>query len=207
MDTPLTHSLSKSSEMSEFEKFNISLDDGKEFIDSKILDFISGNTLQNRQRKLTSIVAEMVVGTTLKTDDLIRKLPIKGQPQGSVFLASKIMKLLILRGYKDLPWNEKRRKFVAKFFNTSFFPDVGTFTNDKFFSQHEMVEETPLEVTFQEERVLQKTPEIDNSQDQQRSDMNVTQLQLKRWHRTNRKTFWSKVLNFARMHGIRIFTD
>ena len=67
-----------------------------------------------------------------------------------------------------------------------------------------MVEETPLEVTFQEERVLQKTPEIDNSQDQQRSDMNVTQLQLKRWHRTNRKTFWSKILNFARMHGIPI---
>ena len=66
--------------MSEFEKFNISLHDGKEFIDSKILDFISGDTLQNRQRKLTSIVAEMVVGTTLKTDDLIRKLPIKGQP-------------------------------------------------------------------------------------------------------------------------------
>ena len=67
-----------------------------------------------------------------------------------------------------------------------------------------MVEETPLEVTFQEERVLQKTPEIDNSQDQQRSDMNVTQLQLKRWHRTNRKSFWSKILNFARMHGIPI---
>ena len=72
--------------MSEFEKFNISLDDGKELIDFKILDFLSGNTLQNRQRKLTSIVAEMVVGTTLKTDDLIRKLPIKGQPQGSVFV-------------------------------------------------------------------------------------------------------------------------
>ena len=71
--------------MSEFEKFNISLDDGKEFIDSKILDFISGNTLQNRQRKLISIVAEMVVGTTLKTDDLIRKLPIKGQPPGICF--------------------------------------------------------------------------------------------------------------------------
>ena len=80
-------SLSKSSELSEFEKFNLSLDDGKEFIDSKILDFISGNTLQNRRRKLTSIVAEMVVGTTLKTDDLFQKIPIKGQPQGSVFVA------------------------------------------------------------------------------------------------------------------------
>ena len=67
-----------------------------------------------------------------------------------------------------------------------------------------MVEETPLEVTFQEERVLQKRPEIDNSQDQQQSDMNITQLQLKRWHRTNKKTFWTKVLNFARMHGIPI---
>ena len=130
--------------MSEFEKFNISLDDGKEFIDSEILDFISGNTLQNRQRKLTSIVAEMVVGTTLKTDDLIRKLPIKGQPQGSVFLASKIMKLLILRGYKDLPWNEKRRKLVAKYFNTSFFPDVGTFTNDKFFLNMRWLKKHPL---------------------------------------------------------------
>ena len=108
--------------MSESEKFNISLDDGKEFIESKLLDFISGNTLQNRQRKLTSIVAEMVVETTLKTDDLIRKLPIKGQPQGSVFVTLKIMKLLILRGYKDLPWNEKRRKIVAKYFNTIFFP-------------------------------------------------------------------------------------
>ena len=75
--------------MSEFEKFNLLLDDGKEFIDSKILDFISGNTLQKRQRKLTSIVAEMVARTTLKTDDLIKKIHIKGQPQGSVFVTSK----------------------------------------------------------------------------------------------------------------------
>ena len=65
-----------------------------------------------------------------------------------------------------------------------------------------MVEETPLEVTFPEERVLQKRPEIDDSQDQQRSDMNITQLQLKRWHRTKEKTFWTKVLN--KMHGIPI---
>ena len=54
------------------------------------------------------------------------------------------------------------------------------------FFQHDMVEETPLEVTFQEEGVLQETPEINNSQDQQRSDMNITQLQLRRWHRTNK---------------------
>ena len=114
------------------------------------------------------------------------------------------MKLLILRGYKDLPWNEKRRKFVAKHFNTRIFPDVGTFTIDKFSSQHEMVEETPLEVTFQEEGVLQKTPENNNSRDQQRSDMNTTQLQLKRWHRTNKETFRTKDLNFARLHGIPI---
>ena len=98
------------------------MDDGKEFIDSKVLDFISGNTLQNRQRKRTSIVAGMVVGTTLKTDDLIQKLPIEGQPQESVFVASKIMKLLILRGYKDKRWNAKRRKFVAKYFIPDVFP-------------------------------------------------------------------------------------
>ena len=141
IDKPLIRSISLSTslEMSEFEKFSLPLDEGKECIDSKILDFISGHTLQNCQRKLTSIVAEMVVGTTLKTFDLIQKLPIKGQPQGSVFVASKIMKLLIVRGYRDLPWNEKRREFVAKYFNTNFFPDVGTFTNDKFSSQHGMV--------------------------------------------------------------------
>ena len=34
--------------------------------------------------------------------------------------------------------------------------------------------------------------------------MNITQLHLKKWHRTNKKTFWTKVLNFARMHGISI---
>ena len=67
-----------------------------------------------------------------------------------------------------------------------------------------MVEETPLGVTFQEDGVLQKTPEVNNPQDQQESDMNITQLQLKRWHKTNKKTFWTKVLNFARMHGIPI---
>ena len=72
---------STSLEMSDFEKVSLSLDDGKEFIDSKILYLISGNTLQNRQRKLTSIVAELVVGTTLETDDRIQKLPIKGQPK------------------------------------------------------------------------------------------------------------------------------
>ena len=67
-----------------------------------------------------------------------------------------------------------------------------------------MVEEAPLEVTIQKEGVLQKTPEVNNAEDQQRSDLNNTQLQLKRWHRTNKKTFWTKVLNFARMHGIPI---
>ena len=67
-----------------------------------------------------------------------------------------------------------------------------------------MVEETPLEVTFQEEGVLQKTSQVNNSQDQQPSDMNITQLQLKRWHRTSIKTFWTKILNFAGMHGIPI---
>ena len=115
-DTPLIRSISLSTslEMSEFEMFSLSLDDGKEFIDSKIVDFMSGHTLKNCQRKLTSIVAEMVVGTTLKTDDLIQKLPIKGHSQGYVFVTSKKMKLLILRGYKNLPWYEKRREFVAK---------------------------------------------------------------------------------------------
>ena len=89
-DTPLTCSisLSTSSEMSEFEKFNLSLDDGKEFIDSKIFDFISGNTLQNRQGKLTSIVAEMVVGTTLKTDDL-RNYQLKDIPRDLILLHRK----------------------------------------------------------------------------------------------------------------------
>ena len=67
-----------------------------------------------------------------------------------------------------------------------------------------MVGETPLEVTFQEEAVLQMTSEVNNSKDQQRSDMNITQLQPKRWHRTNKKTFWTKVLNFARVHGLPI---
>ena len=67
-----------------------------------------------------------------------------------------------------------------------------------------MVEETPLEVTIQEEGVLQKTPEVNNPQNHQKSDMNITQLQLKRWHRTNKKVFWTKVLNFARMHSILI---
>ena len=67
-----------------------------------------------------------------------------------------------------------------------------------------MVEKTPLEVTFQEEAVLQKTPEVYIQQDQEKAHMNITQLQLKMWHRINKKTFSTKVLNFARMHGIPI---
>ena len=52
--------------------------------------------------------------------------------------------------------------------------------------------------------MLQKTPGVDIQQDQQKAEMNITQLQLKKWHRTNKKTFWTKVLNFARMHGMPI---
>ena len=215
--------------MSEFEKFNLSLADGKKFIDSKILDFISGETLQNRQRKLTSIVAEMVVGTTLKTDDLIQKLPMRGQAQGSIVVASKIMRLLILRGYKELPWNEKRREFVAKYFDARFFPEDGTFLNDPFFAQHEVEKMPPEkidqgltfnsfiptfgpvmfsgEATLEETTEQEKTAELEQTmeqKDQQNSDKNVTQLQLRRWHRTNKTTFWTKVLNFARTNGIPI---
>ena len=52
--------------------------------------------------------------------------------------------------------------------------------------------------------MLQNTSEVDFQQDQQQSDKNITQLQLKMWNRTNKNCFWTKVLKFARMHGISI---
>ena len=130
--------------MSEFEKFNISLDDGKDITDSKILDFISGNTLQNRQRKLTSIVAEMVVGTTLITDDLIRKVPIKGQPQGSVFVASKIMKLLILRALKTYLGTRREENSLQNISTPVFFPMSVLLQMIKFFLNMRWLKKHPL---------------------------------------------------------------
>ena len=128
--------------MSDFEKYNLSLDDErKDFVDSKIIDFISGpgKKFKNRTSRVKKMVSEVVAGTTLKTDDLIRNIQMRGPSPARTVVASKIMRLIILGGGKVtggntvLPRNEKRREFVDE----RFFPEDSTFLNDPFLAQHE----------------------------------------------------------------------
>ena len=44
-----------------------------------------------------------------------------------IFLAAKVARLLVLRGFKDLPWNPCREQFVEFFFNKDVIPYVNPY--------------------------------------------------------------------------------
>ena len=65
----------------------------------------------------------MADGTTLEVDDLVRKIAKpRRQRSRSIAVAAGIMQMLILRGVKEIPWNEIRRNLVKCLFSEKMLP-------------------------------------------------------------------------------------
>ena len=102
----------------------------RKFVDGKILDEIAGKEkeLANKYQTVKGLVSEMVDGTTLEVDDLVRKIAIPRQRTHSIAVAAGIMQMLILQGSKEIPWNEKRRNLVMFLFSETMLPEYSPFS-------------------------------------------------------------------------------
>ncbi len=49
---------------------------------------------------------------------------LRASPLSSSSAASDMYKVQLLRGFKDIPWNEARRGLVGKFFSADMIPDI-----------------------------------------------------------------------------------
>ena len=70
----------------------------------------------------------MFDGTTMKVNNLVRKIAILRQRSPSIAVAAWIMQMLVLRGFKEIPWNEKRRNLVKFFFSETMLLDYSPFS-------------------------------------------------------------------------------
>ena len=113
--------------LSIWEKNLIEVENGKFFINSRIFDEISGKEIPNKFRRFETLVAEMFNGQNHNPKEFIRKIPVKGHKSTPVFIAAKVARLLVLRGFKDFPWNSCREQFVEFFFNKDVIPYVNPY--------------------------------------------------------------------------------
>ena len=111
-------------------RYVTTVENNRQFVDSALLDHICGTTLRNKSRTLEVIITEMVQGIEpqIELATLLRKIHIRNQSKPSITVAARIMQLIILRGFKDMPWNEIRRSLVEEFFSPDIIPDVDPFT-------------------------------------------------------------------------------
>ena len=92
-------------------------------MDAKFLFENAGKELANKYRTVQRLVSEMVDGTTLEVDNLVRKIAIPRQRSHSIAVAAGVMQMLILRGFKEVPWNEKWRNLVKFLFSETTQPE------------------------------------------------------------------------------------
>lgn len=103
----------------------------REFVDCKLLEHIIGAELKNKWEKMSNLVTEMMAGTDPLPTDLIRKIQVRSQHQNqfktkeAVCIVAGTMQLIILRGFKNMPWNAARKNMVEHFFS----PDVLPYIN------------------------------------------------------------------------------
>ena len=113
--------------LSIWEKNLIQVENGKFFINSRIFDEISGKEIPNKFRRFETLVAEMFNGQIINPNEFIRKIPVEGHKSAPIFLAAKVAMLLVLRGFKDFPWNSCREQFDGFFFNKDVIPYVNPY--------------------------------------------------------------------------------
>ena len=69
------------------------------------------------------LVSETVEGTTLENDDLVRKIARSRQRSHLIAVAAGIMQMPILRDFKEIQRNEKRRNLVKFLFLETMLPE------------------------------------------------------------------------------------
>ena len=74
------------------------------------------------------LVSELVDGTTLEVDDLVRKIAIPRQRSHSIAVAAGIMQMIILLDFNEIPWNKKRRDVVKFLFSETMLPEYSHFS-------------------------------------------------------------------------------
>ena len=75
---------------------------------------------------MLTAVKQIVTGTWLDRDPeaLVRRVKTKKGGREAVYVAAKIMKLIIVCGLRDHTWNQVRKDFVSFFFSRELIPDV-----------------------------------------------------------------------------------
>ena len=100
----------------------------RQFINSDILEkiFLAEINSKNRYRNMLTAVKQIVTGTSLDRDPeaLVRRVKTKKGGREAVYVAAKIMKLIIVCGLRDHTWNQVRKDFVSFFFSRELIPDV-----------------------------------------------------------------------------------
>ena len=92
----------------------------RQFINSDILEkiYLAEINSKNRYRNMVTAVKQIVTGTSLDRDPeaLVRRVKTKKRGREAVYVAAKIMKLIIVCGLRDHTWNQVRKDFVSFFF-------------------------------------------------------------------------------------------
>ena len=100
----------------------------KQFINSEILETITlaESKSTNRYRDILTVVKRIVTGTSLDRDPeaLVSRVKIKEGGREAVYIAAKIMKLIIVCGLRNHERNQVRKDFVSSFFSRELIPDV-----------------------------------------------------------------------------------
>jgi hypothetical protein len=102
---------------------------GQTFINAQILDVIAGSQIRNKTLRLSSVIGNIICGTSLSLDSVLRTVYVftNGKRSQVVAVAAGLMHNIILGGFKDFPWTQLRRDYVTHFFNSSFIPDHDPF--------------------------------------------------------------------------------
>ena len=100
----------------------------RQFINSDILEkiYLAEINSKNRYRNMLTAVKQIVTCTSLDRDPeaLVRRVKTKKGGREAVYVAAKIMKLIIVCGLRDHTWNQVRKDFVSFFFSRELIPDV-----------------------------------------------------------------------------------
>ena len=103
----------------------IMVEDDRQFVDCKLLEEILGKEIENKFRYFEKLISEMVAGTGLVAKDLIRNIiMVRKRRSPSVCIAARTMQLILLHGFKNMPWNDVRRNLVEYFFPQDVLPYV-----------------------------------------------------------------------------------
>ena len=100
----------------------------RQFINSDIPEkiYLAEINSKNRYCNMLTAVKQIVTGTSLDRDPeaLVRRVKTKKRGREAVYVAAKIMKLIIVCGLRDHTWNQVRKDFVSFFFSRELIPDV-----------------------------------------------------------------------------------